>query len=228
MNIKTLSKFLIVVIFAAAAVNYYGCNEENIINPVSSYGYISVYHTLAGGPNVDILINGSVVASDVAYLERINYQQLTSGNNSLQIVAGGTTVIDTTIFLAENNYYSVFVYNNNGIKPLIVKDDLTSPGNVNASVRFIHLAPVTPAVDIGADSKPSPWFPFYSYGQVSNFRPVTGGTYTLYMNLAGTSTNIAGLANQNLTANGIYTIIAKGVTGGTGSQALGLLVYQNQ
>ncbi|MBK8983797.1 MAG: DUF4397 domain-containing protein [Ignavibacteria bacterium] len=147
----------------------------------------------------------------------------------LKIIAGSTTVIDTTIFLSENNYYSVFVYENLGnVIPLITTDNLSSPGSTNASVRFIHLAPGTAALDIGAVNKTTPWFPFYTYGQVADFRPIVGGVYDLFMNQAGTSNTLATLIDQDLVAGRIYTIIAKGVPGGTGVQALGLATYQNQ
>jgi len=232
MKIKNLNlpKYLLLsLIIIASSLNFYGCEEDSIINPTTTYGYMSVYHTLAGGPNVDIEINGTVVSSGVSYLQRLPYQQLTSGNNRLKIIAGSATVIDTTIFLSENKYYSVFVYQNGGnIIPLITTDNLTSPGNTNAAVRFIHLAPGTAALDIGADNKATPWFPFYTYGQVADFRPVVGDVYNLYMNQAGTSSTLANLIDQDLAAGRIYTVIAKGVPGGTGVQALGLALYQNQ
>ncbi len=226
---KTIKHFLILLLFVTFSVAYNGCSEDNPVTPTTTYGYMSVYHTLAGGPAVNIEINGTVAASGVTYLQRLGYQQLTSGNNNLKILAGSTTVIDTTIFLSENKYYSVFVYENAGnVIALITTDILTSPGSTNASVRFIHLALGTASLDIGAVGKTTPWFPFYTYGQVADFRPVVGGVYDLYMNQAGTSNTLATLIDQDLVAGKIYTVIAKGIPGGTGVLALGLATYQNQ
>jgi len=204
-------------------------NEVSISN--SSKGTnLSVFNVNLDIGNVDVEINGIVVASNMSYTERLNYQQLTSGKNRIKIInTSGTTIIDTTSYLADNNYYSFYIYDSGGlVKPLIVTDNNTPHVNTIASVSFINFAEGTESVDMGADSKITPWFPFSNYAQAQNYRPINGGTYDLYLRDAGTPITIGTLNNQTIVANKIYSIIGKGIAGGIGSSALGLVVYLNQ
>ena len=222
---KSLNAILIMII----CIKFSGCSEDTII-PAVTYSNISVYHMDMNIGNIDIQLNDIIAASNVAYLERLNYQQLIPGNNNLKIKnSSGTTIIDTTFFLSENYYYSVFIYDVNGVaKPLIVNDNLTNPGTLNSSVRFINFAPGAGSVNLGATGKSSAWFPNEDYGVPASFRPITGGVYNLYMNEAFTPNELATLANQTLAAQRIYTIIGKGVVGGSGNQNIGIVVYNNQ
>lgn len=229
-SIKSFKTILVMMFCIISFIKFSGCTEDDILAPVVNYAYLSVFHVDLNIGNVEVEINGTVAASNVSYTERLNYQQLTPGNNRVKIInAAGGTIIDSTFFLSENTYHSAFVYasgTNNILK--IVSDDLTAPGNINSSVRFINFAINTGSVDVGAVSKTTPWFPFYDYAVASNYRPITGGTYDLYMNNAGTSNTIANLNNQGFTANRVYTIIGKGIAGSSGTEALGLVVYLNQ
>lgn len=226
---KPLTAILIVIFCTVSFIKFSGCSEDTII-PVVTYSNISVYHVDMNLVSIEIEINNIVAASNVSYLERLNYQQLLPGNNNLKIQnSSGTTIIDTTFFLSENNYYSVFIYDVGGVaKPLIVSDNLTNPGTTNASVRFISFAPGAGSVNLGAVSKSAPWFPNEDYGVPASFRPITGGVYDLYMNEAFTPITLATLIDQTLAAGRIYTIIGKGIAGGSGNQDLGIVVYNNQ
>lgn len=205
-----------------------GCNddENNPITPTST-SYLTVTHSSPNAPNVDIYFGSTVVASNVPYLGTLQYKSVT-GNSvvNLKINAAGTTttVIDTAIYCQEGKSYSVFAYDSvSKIKPLVLTDDLTSPGSTNAKVRLIHLSPNGPTVDVGVTGK-AIWFPFYSFGQYSNFRAVTGGTYTdLNVFLAGTPTVVYSKPNVTFTAGKIYTIVADGFVG----SSFGLTIYPN-
>jgi len=227
---KSLKSTLMMIICLVSFIKFSGCSEDDILIPVVTYSNLSVYHVDMITGNLDIQINNVVAASNVVYLERLNYQQLLPGNNNLKIQnASGTTLIDTTFFLSENNYYSVFIYDVGGVaKPLIVTDNLTNPGTTNSSVRFINFAPGAGSLALGGTSKPSPWFPNEAYGVPASFRPITGGVYNLYMNEALTPVTLATLIDQTLAAGRIYTIIGKGIAGGTGNQNIGIVVYNNQ
>lgn len=226
---KPLNAILIIIFCTVSFVKFSGCSEDTII-PVVTYSNISVYHVDMNIASIDIAINDIGVATNVSYLDRLNYQQYLPGNINLKILnSTGPTIIDTVIFLSENNYYSVFIYDVGGVtKPLIVNDNLTNPGSLNSSVRFISFAPLAGSLSLGATGKSSAWFPNEDYGVPANFRPVTGGVYDLYMNEAFTPVTLATLTNETLAAQRIYTIIGKGISGGSGNQEIGIVVYNNQ
>jgi len=167
------------------------------------------------------------VASDVPYKNTLQYRSVT-GNSvvdlKINVTGTSTIVIDTAIYCQDGKSYSVFAYDSvSKIKPLVLTDDLTSPGSINAKVRFIHLSPNGPTVDVGVTGK-AVWFPFYSFSQYSSFRAVTGGTYTdLNVFLAGTTSLIYSQPNVTFTAGKIYTIVADGFAG----SSFGINIYPN-
>jgi len=214
-------------IFSLSVIS--GCDEDqnNPISPAAT-SYLSVTHSSPNAPNVDIYFGSTIVASDVPYMNTLQYKSVTGNsvvNLKINVTGTSTTVIDTAIYCQDGKSYSVFAYDSvSKIKPLVLTDDLTSPGSINANVRFIHLSPNGPTVDVGVTGKTQAWFPFYSFSQYSNFRAVTGGTYTdLNVFLAGTTNLIYSRPNVTFTAGKIYTIVADGFAG----SSFGISIYPN-
>ncbi|HMS63702.1 MAG TPA: DUF4397 domain-containing protein [Ignavibacteria bacterium] len=208
-----------------------GCNEdESVTPPTTVYPYLMITHASPDAPNVDILIGTSTVSSNVAYGTSTAYKVLSVGNNRVRLNATGTSlnVIDTTNFYQEGKSYSIFAMDSvNIIEPLVLTDDLTVPGSINANLRFVHLSPNTPAVDIIASTKTTPFFPDYEFKEFSSFRPVTAGTYTLEVRLANQSTAVLVVPNVTFSGGKIYTLYLKGFIAATGTQALGLGIINN-
>ena len=71
-------------------------------------------------------------------------------------------------------------------------------------------------------------FANYTFKKASAFTPLDAGTYNLQVRLAGTSTVVLDLPGITLTSGKIYTVFAKGLVGGTGSQALGAQIIVNK
>ena len=107
-----------------------------------------------------------------------------------------------------------------------MEDNLTAPASGKAHVRFIHLSPDAPAVDITLTDG-TVVFGDYIFKEASAFTPLNAATYNLQVRLAGTSTVVLELPNIALTAGKIYTVFAKGFVGGTGTQALGAQIIVN-
>jgi hypothetical protein len=108
----------------------------------------------------------------------------------------------------------------------VITDDLTAPASGKAHVRFVHLSPNAPAVDIAVDGG-SVVFADYSFKEYSAFTPLDAGSYDLEVRAAGTSTVALDLDPITLQAGKIYTVFAKGFLGGTGTQALGAEIIVN-
>lgn len=208
-----------------------GCSEDDNPFTPTLTSYLSVMHASPNAPNVDILFGNTVIESNVPYSGLLQYQSVTGNAVTrlrINVTGTSTSVIDTAIYCEDGKSYSVYAYDSvSKIKPLFLTDDLTSPGSVNAKARFIHLSPNGPTVDVGVTGK-ADWFPFYSFSEYSTFRPVTSGTYAdLSVYLAGTTTVIYSMSDVTFSAGKIYTIVAEGFAGGTGTQAFKLFVYPN-
>jgi hypothetical protein len=143
-------------------------------------------------------------------------------------VAGtATTVINADLPVTAGGNYSVFA---NGqvasINALVLADDLTTPAAGKAHVRFIHLSPDAPAVDVAVTGGPV-LFADKSFRQYTAFTPVDSGTYDLEVRPAGSSTVVLALPGVTLQNGKIYTVFARGLLGGSGAQALGAQIIVN-
>ena len=112
------------------------------------------------------------------------------------------------------------------ISALVLTDDLTAPASGKAHVRFVHLSPNAPAVDIAVTGG-AVVFPNNSFKGSTAFAPLDAGTYDLEVRVAGTNTVALPLPGIVLEAGKIYTVFAKGFLGGTGAEALGAQIIVN-
>ena len=66
-----------------------------------------------------------------------------------------TTVINADLPVTAGSYYTVFAADSvANIAPLVLADDLTTPAAGKAHVRFVHLSPNAPAVDVAVTAGP--------------------------------------------------------------------------
>lgn len=222
-----LLMFLVLPLFAA----FNACSEdENPVNPVTANKpRTTVTHASPDAPNVDILVGDNIVASNVAYLGTLPYTELNSGNNRIRVNAAGTstTVIDLTIPFDENKNYSIFAVDSlSKISAIRIEDDLTAPASGKTHVRFVHLSPNAPAVDVAVTGGPV-LFGNYAFKQFSQFTPVDAGTYNLEVRLAGTGTVVLSLPGVTLPEGKIITVYARGFVGATGNSALNASIINN-
>ncbi len=191
---------------------------------------VMVVHASPDAPGVDVLVdNNKVNTSALSYPNNTGYLQVEEGTRNLKVNAAGTstTVINADVPFAKDKNYSVFAIDSlSVISALVTEDNLAAPASGKAHVRFIHLSPNAPAVDVALKAS-TVLFPAYEFKDVSAFTPLDQGTYDLEVRLAGTSPAILPLPGITLTAGKIYTIFAKGFVGGTGAQALGAQIIVN-
>jgi hypothetical protein len=137
-------------------------------------------------------------------------------------------VIGATVPFQARAAYSVFAVNTvANIEPLLLTDDLTRPAAGKAHVRFVHLSPNAPAVDIAVAGGGPVVFGNKAFKDYTPFTPLPAASYDLEVRLAGTNTVVLPLPGIKLEAGKIYTVFAKGLVGGTGAQALGAQIIVN-
>lgn len=189
-----------------------------------------VVHASPDAPVVDLLVDDTKVNSAVLTFPNITgYLMVDAGTRNIKVNVTGTstTVIEANLNLMQEMNYSVFAVDSvSKISALVIADDLTAPASGKAHVRFIHLSPNAPAVDIALDGG-AVVFPDYSFKEYTAFTPLNAGPYDLEVRVAGTSTVALDLDPIMLEAGKIYTVFAKGFLGGTGAQALGAEIIVN-
>ena len=225
---KYLSMFFMVVfgvtVFAACS------DDENTVAPVQETALVKVIHASPDAPGVDLLVDNMVAGTNLTFPNNTGYLSVNSGTRNVKVNVTGTstTVIEANPPIMTNKNYSVFAVNAvANLEPIVLEDDLSTPASGKAHVRFIHLSPDAPAVDITLTDG-TVVFGDYIFKEASAFTPLDAGTYNLQVRLAGTSTVVLDLPNIALTAGKIYTVFAKGFVAGTGAQSLGAQIIVNK
>ncbi|RNI33116.1 DUF4397 domain-containing protein [Rufibacter immobilis] len=176
---------------------------------------VMVVHAAPNAPAVDLYVDGTKANSAaLMYPMNTGYVQLNAGNRNVKVAPAGTSaasaVIDANLNLAADKNYSVFAAEPlASIGAVVVEDNLAAPASGKAHVRFIHLSPDAPNVDVVVQATNSNLFSNIAFKGSTAFTPVDGGSYTLLVQPVGTDVN-AVTATVNLQAGKIYTIFAKG------------------
>lgn len=214
-------------ILLTAAVLLSSCSKDEDIAQAN----VLVIHASPDAPGVDLLVDEvKQNTSALTYPQNTGYLKVNAGSRNFKINVAGTptTVINANVTLEQDKSYSVFAIDSvSKISAVVVADDLSTPASGKAHVRFIHLSPNAPAVDIALDGG-AVVFPNTSFKVGTAFTPLDAGTYDLEVRVAGTQTVALDLDPITLQAGKIYTVFAKGFLTADGAQALGAEIIVNK
>jgi hypothetical protein len=178
---------------------------------------IRVLHASPNAPAVDVYANGQQILKNVSYKQVSDYLSVPSGEYVIDIVPTGKPaqrVLRQRVMIQPGDTVTVAAAGTvDNLQLLPVSDtSTTSPGK--ASVRFWHLSPDAPAVDIAVEDGPV-LFRNVSFGNVANYLEVDPAQVNLEVRLAGTDTVVLTVPNVNLQPNKAYTAVAVGLVEGT-------------
>jgi hypothetical protein len=215
-----MKKLLFGFFVMAALANLASCTDNNNTTPTPN-AQVKVVHASPDAPNVDVTANGNTVVNNLAFRGSTPYAQLAPGQVNIQVRPTGSTtaVINATVPLLAGTSYSVFAINPvASIGAAVTVDDLATPAQGRAHVRFFHFSPGAPAVTVGVVNGPD-LFTNRSFNDQNSttslqaFTPVNAGTYNLAVRLASGGTVVLNVPNVNLEAGKIYTVYARGIVG---------------
>ena len=191
---------------------------------------VKVIHASPDAPAVDLYVDGSKAGSGLAFPGNTGYLTVGAGTRALKVTPAGsmTAVIDAAVRFDARRSYSVFATGPvSALQPLVVEDNLASPAMGMAHVRFLHLSPDAPAVDITTPDG-TVVFGNVSFRGSTNFTPLPAGSYDLQVRLAGTSTKVLDLPGVTVASGRIYTVFARGFVSGSGASALNAEIIVNK
>lgn len=180
--------------------------------------YIRILHASPDAPAVDVYADGKLIAQNLSFANFTEYQPLTPGSYNIKVYPAGTAtnpVINTSLDLPDRSIYTAAVTGRlDDISLLPVPDTpmAATPGKV--SLRFVHLSPDTPTVDITLPDG-TVLFRNVSFKDITDYLAVDPGTYTLQARAAGTDRVLLNVPNQTFTGGRFYTAYAVGLAGGT-------------
>lgn len=178
--------------------------------------YIRVFHASPNAPAVDVYANGNMIVKNLSYKEVSQYLPVPAGTYNIKVYPSGqmkNPVINTTVSIPENSVFNVAAI---GTLPDIslypIPEPIMAEKCGRPCVRFVHLSPNAPAVDIRlADG--TKVFNNVSYKGITDYVCVPAGTYTFKVNIAGTENTALTVPNIRLDNNTYYTIYAVGLVG---------------
>ncbi|SIT91028.1 DUF4397 domain-containing protein [Pontibacter indicus] len=189
------------------------CDDDDDDNAVIETSNVMVVHASPDAPGVDLLVDDAKVNSAaLTFPNNTGYLEVPAGRRNVKVNAAGTnnTVINANLDLDRDDSYSVFAINTlSAIEPLVLEDDLDAPASGKAHVRFVHLSPDAPAVDVAVTGGPV-LFSNRAFKSATEFTPVDAMSYNLEVRLAGTQTVVLTVPNVQLANGRIYTIFARG------------------
>jgi hypothetical protein len=213
----------------AAAVLMAGCgssSEEfffpNNQNQGGPRGFLRFAHLSPDAPNVDIRVNGQVVATNIPFQTVSRYFPFAPGDQRVQIFATGsqTPVIDVDVDVDVNTHQTVAAVGQvANIAPAAYQDTVVN-GTNNVLLRTIHAAPDAPAVDLTlADG--TVLVSNLSFPNATTYASLAPGQYDLQLRVAGTNQVVRDFPDVDLAAGSVLSAFAVGLLS---DQSLDVLV----
>jgi Domain of unknown function (DUF4397) len=202
-----------------------GCSDDddNPTAPPTQARFMAI-HTSPDAPAVDLLVDGTMTDSALVFANNTDYMSVSAGTRNIQFNATGTgnALIDADFPLQAGVSYSLFTTGAvSSIGTLVLRDTLDTPPAGQARVRFVHLSPDAPGVDIAVAGGTGSLASDVTFRETTSFMAMPSGTYNLELRALGTTTVILAINGVTLQAGRNYTVFVRGFVTGTGNQALG-------
>eukprot|EP01121_Diplochlamys_sp_Union-15-3_P000134 TRINITY_DN1011_c0_g1_i1.p1 TRINITY_DN1011_c0_g1~~TRINITY_DN1011_c0_g1_i1.p1 ORF type:complete len:214 (+),score=39.63 TRINITY_DN1011_c0_g1_i1:74-715(+) len=177
--------------------------------------FYRIAHASPDAPPVDIIVDGEVVQqlTNISFKDVTRYQSIKDGQHRFQFVKTGTTGPSLIDIREDVNEVRAITISAVGllakIEPQIYNDDSRPAAQNRAAVRFIHLIPDAPAVDV-AVSNGQVLFRDVTFRTATRYIEVQEGPYNLEVRAAGTSTVVTRFSTR-LDSTFVYSIFAEGL-----------------
>lgn len=189
---------------------------RNMYRFPNANSYVRVFHGSPDAPAVDIYVNNNKTVSNLRYREFSDYLPLQPGSYNIKIYPAGrreNPVINTEVRVPRNSILTLAAVDeleNISLLPINDMPMMTEEGK--AYVKFVHLSPNAPAVDIRLPDGTT-LFRNVEFKEITNYIPVNPGTITLEVFVAGTNNRVLYVPNIQLKGNNIYSVYAVGLVG---------------
>lgn len=189
----------------------------NNYNQRQNMSYVRLLHASPDAPPVDVYVNGRLIAKKLAYKQITNYLSVPPGTYKVDIYPAGqrmNPVISTDLSVMPNTVSTIAAVGNLAdIDLLVIKEEYMPKINREKSyVRFVHLSPNAPAVDITLPDG-TKLFENVAFTEYTDYIETEPGTYTLQVKPAGSNQVVLTVPNVKLMPGTINTAYAVGLVG---------------
>lgn len=181
---------------------------------------LRVAHLSPDAPEVDVYLDGQVVSglTSVPFKAVSGYLTVSAATHNVQVYVAGTTtgpVIDANLTLLPGTAYTVAatgLVSAGDLRPLVLVDDRQGTAADGSLVRFVHLSPDAPNVDINVMNGPT-LFSNVAFRGFAGYDEVAPGTYDLEARLSSSGALALSVPDVMLMGSESYTVFAVGLAG---------------
>ncbi|ABZ84628.1 conserved hypothetical protein [Heliomicrobium modesticaldum Ice1] len=184
---------------------------------VDGRSYLRVLHAAPNAPPVDIYANNVLIIRRLPYSRFTQYFPVLPGRYRIEVFPTGTRTTPVIVAVVDIPDRAIITAAAVGVLPnlslLPIADPRLPRRPDTVYIRFAHLSPDAPAVDVTLPNG-TVLFRNVSFRQVTDYIPVPPGTYTLQVRPAGSTQVVLTVPNVRLLPNRFLTVYAVGLAGG--------------
>lgn len=180
-------------------------NDKNL-------SFVRVLHASPDAPPVDIYVDGKLIFKDLAFKNFTEYVPLAKGTYKFDVYPVGKTekpVLSQSIDIPENEVITVAAAGDLIDLQLVAYFEL-NPKDImegKTRVRFIHLSPDAPAVEILLDNRTA--FNDVGFLDATDYLDIPAGTYTIEIDISDTKDRLIEMESE-FKSQKVYTIYILG------------------
>jgi len=175
-------------------------------------GKVRFVNASADAENVDIYIDSLKIFKDFSYKDASGYLSLPSGKHQIDIYPAGnatTTILSRKVVVEPGKLYTlIFAGTKTNVKWLALEDDPRLPQG-ETKIRFAHLSPDAPALDI-AVKKRDVIFSNVAYRGYTDYLGLSPMVIDLEARVQGSNNIVLPMPQVQLKPNRTYTILILG------------------
>lgn len=187
--------------------------QQNLENNRPPWGYIRILNAAPDTPSVDVYANETLIFNDIAFGEYTPYLPLPEGRYKIDVYVAATIndpILTNHLTNNEGVYLTVGITGTlDNLQMVGIVDADVPMEPLKAMIRFVHLSPDTPAVDVTLPNG-SVVFDDVSFREITSYLDVLPMTYTLEVRDAEIGAVVLNVPDVDPQRGKYYTIYAIG------------------
>lgn len=186
---------------------------------------LRILHASPEMPAVDVYIDGEQVLRNFNYKSSSTYFSLSSGQHQIDLYPAGevrTPLISKKVFNQAGKFYTIAVAGRSENFRILTFEDQHEVPSKEAKIRFIHLSPDAPDIDIAVKNR-DVVFQKIPYRKSTSYLGVTPMVLSLEARMTGTNEVIFPLPTIKLKPDKAYSGVIVGLVNGEGPLEIILL-----
>jgi hypothetical protein len=196
----------------AGYIKYQNMNEPGT-------GYIRFLHAVPAAIEVNVFADDQLLADEISFGEYNDYTPLQKGNYTVTLYETEMSgippeaLLTNSLEITDDTFLTLAAAGTpEALSFLAIPDSDMPMASGQSMVRFAHLSPNGPAVDIALEDG-TILFSNISYKQITPYLAVPPMEYTLQVRTAGTPNVVLTFPEAILVPDEMYTVYAIGLTG---------------